>query len=74
MEDDSDNEDSDSALANRNPFRTPEPHPFLQTAFDLGMMGLEKLKEEPDELLKGRYPHYRRCPVKELLSEFCRCV
>ncbi|KAJ7389314.1 hypothetical protein OS493_032168 [Desmophyllum pertusum] len=38
------------------------------------MMGLEKLKEKPDELLNGRFPHYRRCPVKEHLSEFCRLV
>ncbi|KAJ7389307.1 hypothetical protein OS493_032160 [Desmophyllum pertusum] len=38
-------------------------------------MGLEKLKEKPDELLNGRFfPHYRRCPVKEHLSEFCRLV
>lgn len=37
------------------------------------MIGLEKLKEKPD-LLDGGYRHYRRCPVKEHLSEFCRCV
>lgn len=73
VEDDSDNEDGESTFVNRNPYRTPEPHPFLQTAFDLGMMGLEKLKEKPD-LLDGGYRHYRRCPVKEHLSEFCRCV
>ena len=60
-------------FVNRNPYRTPEPHPVLQTAFDLGMIGLEKLKEKPD-LLDGGYRHYRRCPVKEHLSEFCRCV
>jgi len=73
VEDDSDNEDGESTFVNRNPYRTPEPHPALQTAFDLGMIGLEKLKEKPD-LLDGGYRHYRRCPVKEHLSEFCRCV
>ena len=73
VEDDSDNEDGDSTFVNRNPYRTLEPHPFLQTAFDLGMMGLEKLKEKPD-LLDGGYRHYRRCPVTGHLSEFCKCV
>ena len=73
MEDDSDNDDTDSSYVNRNQYKTLEPHPFLQTAFDLGMMGLEKLKENPD-LSDGGYRHYRRCPVKGHLSEFCRCV
>ena len=73
-DDDSDNEDGDSISANRNPYRTSEPHPYLQTAFDLGMMGLEKLKDKSDEMLNGKYPYYRRCPVKEHLSEFCRYV
>lgn len=72
-EDDSDNDDIDSSFVNRNQYKTLEPHPFLQTAFDLGMMGLEKLKEKPDLLDEG-YRHYRRCPVVGDLSEFCRCV
>lgn len=71
MEDDSDNEDSDGFINNRNPYKTLEPHPYMQMAFDLGMMGLEKLKERPDEWENDRYSHYRRCPVKENLSLFC---
>lgn len=74
MEDDSDNEDSDGFINNRNPYKTLEPHPYMQMAFDLGMMGLEKLKERPDEWENDRYSHYRRCPVKENLSLFCRVV
>ena len=73
VEDDSDNDDIDSSFVNRNQYRTLEPHPFLQTAFDLGMMGLEKLKEKPDLLDEG-YRSYRRSPVKEHLCAFCRCV
>ena len=77
VEDDSDNEGSDSVITHKNPYKTPEPHSFLQTAFDLGMMGLEKLKEKPDELDKqgnDRFAHYRRCPIKEHLTVFCRYV
>lgn len=72
IEDDSDNEDSDGLMNNRNPYKTSEPHPHLQVAFDLGMMGLEKIKERADEREDDWYPHYHRCPVKERLTVFCR--
>lgn len=74
IEDDSDNEDSDGLMNNRNPYKTSEPHPHLQVAFDLGMMGLEKIKERADEREDDWYPRYHRCPVKEHLTVFCRLV
>lgn len=65
-------------MANRNPFRTAEAHPFVETAFNLGMLGLTKLEEKLDEPSHDRaYFHRisrRVCPVKEHLSEFCRCA
>lgn len=77
VEDESDNDEADSLLANKNPFRTSETHPFLETAFNLGMIGLERLREKPDDLDHSWIPHYRvirNCPVKEHLNEFCRQV
>ncbi|KAM7440704.1 RNA-binding motif [Porites harrisoni] len=72
-------EDSDDdESGHRNPFRTAQAHPFLETAFNLGMMGLEKLGEKPDDPSHDRtqshlaYTHVS--PVKKHLSEFCRLV
>ena len=72
---DSDDDESDEG----NQFGTAEAHPFLETAFNLGMMGLGKLGEKPDDPSHDRAQPHRAyythvSPVKKHLSEFCRFV
>ena len=69
--DDSDEEDEGRLSATQNPYRLPEAHPFLETAFDLGMNGLEKLRNRSDDLDRDGLPYYR-CPVREHLEKFCK--
>ena len=48
-------------------------HPFLETAFDLGTKGIERLKQDTEELEENRsyrYSFSRSC--HEHLSAFCR--
>lgn len=73
--DESDIEDNDSWSAESNPYRTREVHPFLETAFDLGTKGIERLKQDTEELEENRsyrYSYSRSC--HEHLSAFCRLV
>ena len=49
-----------------NPYRSYEVHPFLKTAFTLGIIGVEKLKEELGIQAKEKFR------VNHHLKLFCR--
>lgn len=53
-------------LAKRNPYRTAEEHPFIRTAFNLGMLGLAKLAE------KGYGTDHDGSQYRRAISSMCR--
>lgn len=54
-----------------NPYRSYDVHPFLKTAFTLGIIGVEKLKEELGIQEKKKFSNHH---VNHHLKLFCRVV